>query len=113
MQREAIGRWAEYKGIQLGEVLIDEDQSGGTQDRPALKRGITRALNGETSGIVSWKIDRFSRNTEGALTDLRRLRDAGARLALVVEDIDTGTVYGEMIYTILPSVSQARPRRVS
>jgi DNA invertase Pin-like site-specific DNA recombinase len=107
VQREAIERWAEYKSITIGEWLIDEDQSGGTHDRPALKRGIERALGGETTGIVAWKIDRFSRTTEGGLKDLRRLQDADARLAFVVEDIDTATVYGKMVYTILLAVSEA------
>ena len=69
----------------------------GKADRPELTRGIDRALSGETSGIVSHKIDRFSRATEQGLGDLRRLRDADARLAFVVEDIDTATVYGRMI----------------
>ena len=107
VQREAIHRWAEYKGIEIGEWLVDEDQSGGTQNRPALTRGIERALNGDTAGIVSWKIDRFSRTTEGGLADLRRLQAADARLAFVVEDIDTGTTYGKMVYTILLAVSEA------
>jgi site-specific DNA recombinase len=107
VQKDAIARWADYKGIEIGEWLVDEDQSGGTQDRPGLKRGIERALSGETAGIVAWKIDRFSRTTEGGLTDLRRLEAANARLAFVVEDIDTATVYGRMVYTILLAVSEA------
>ena len=56
---------------------------------------------------MSWKIDRFSRQTEAALRDLRRLEGADARLAFVVEDIDTGTTYGRMVYTILLAVSEA------
>ena len=73
----------------------------------ALTRGIERALSGQSAGIVAWKIDRFSRTTEHGLRDLRRLKDAGARLAFVVEDIDTATVYGAMVYTILLAVSTA------
>jgi DNA invertase Pin-like site-specific DNA recombinase len=107
VQREAIQRWADYKGITIGEWLVDEDQSGGTQDRPQLKIGIERALAGHTAGLVSWKIDRFSRNSEGGLRDLRRLQAANARLAFVVEDVDTATVYGRMVYTILLAVSEA------
>ena len=34
-------------------------------------------------------------------------QEAGARLAFVVEDIDTATTYGKMVYTILLSVSEA------
>lgn len=107
VQREAIQRWADYKGITIAAWHIDEDWSGGTHQRPGLETAVARALAGETGGIVSWKIDRFSRQTEGGMRDLRRLQDAGARLAFVVEDIDTETVYGKMIYTILLAVSEA------
>jgi DNA invertase Pin-like site-specific DNA recombinase len=107
VQREAIERWASYKGVTILEWHKDEDWSGGTHQRPGLERAVKRCLAGETSGIVSANIDRFSRTTELGLRDLRRLEDAGARLAFVHEDIDTGSVYGKMIYTILLAVAEA------
>jgi DNA invertase Pin-like site-specific DNA recombinase len=63
VQREAIERWAAYRDVEVGEWHVDEDWSGGTQERPGLERAIDRAVTGETGGIVSWKIDRFSRYT--------------------------------------------------
>src|SRR4051812_38495058 len=89
IQREAIERWSEYKSIHIAAWHVDEDASGGTHKRPGLESAVERAVSGETGGIVSWKIDRFSRYTVGGLEDLRRLEDAGARLAFVSEDIDT------------------------
>src|SRR4051794_10467755 len=83
IQREAIQRWADYKGVRIADWHFDEDESGGTQDRPGLVAAIDRAVNGETDGIVAWKIDRFSRYTEGGLRDLHRLEEADARLAFV------------------------------
>jgi hypothetical protein len=50
---------------------------------------------------VSWKIDRFSRFTEGGLRDLRLLEGRGARLAFVTEDIDTSGPMGKLVYTML------------
>src|SRR5215203_5633078 len=101
VQREAIERWAEYRGVEILEWHVDEDESGGTQDRPGLDAARARALNGETGGIVSWKIDRFSRFTEGGLRDLRLLEDAGARLAFVAEEVDTSGPMGKLVYTML------------
>lgn len=101
VQREAIQRWADYKGVELAAWHVDEDQSGGTHDRPGLVAAIERAAQGETGGIVSWKIDRFSRYTEGGLRDLERLESAGARLAFVTEDIDTSGPMGKFVYTIM------------
>jgi len=105
-QRKAIERWAAYKGIHIASWHVDEDESGGTQERPALEEAIKSALSGEVGGIVAWKIDRFSRFTEGALGDLRRLQAAGARLAFVVEDIDTSGPMGKLIYTIMVAMAE-------
>lgn len=107
VQRDAIQRWADYKGIDIDAWHMDEDWSGGTQDRPALTEAVKRSLAGATGGIVCWKIDRFSRTTEGGLRDLRRLEAANARLAFVTEDIDTGSTMGKMIYTMLLAMSEA------
>ncbi len=101
VQREAIERWASYKTVQIDEWHVDEDWSGGASSRPGLDRAVDRAVSGQTGGIVSWKIDRFSRLTEQGLRDLRRLNEVGARLAFVVEDIDTSSPIGRMVYTIM------------
>jgi DNA invertase Pin-like site-specific DNA recombinase len=79
-QRAAIQRWAEYKQAEIVTEHLDEDESGGTQERPGLEAAIARALAGQTDGIVCYDISRFSRFTEGGLRDLRRLEEAGARL---------------------------------
>ena len=102
VQREAIKRWAAYKDVEVDEWHVDEDWSGGTHERP----GLERATAGETGGIVSWKIDRFSRYTEGGLRDLRRLEEAGARLAFVVEDIDTSGPMGKFVYTVMLAMGE-------
>src|SRR5688572_11965257 len=86
VQREAIERWAEYEGVRIAEWHFDEDEAGGTHERAGLELAVERALAGTTSGIVSWKSDRFSRFTEHGLRELRRLQAKDARLAFVVED---------------------------
>jgi DNA invertase Pin-like site-specific DNA recombinase len=106
VQREAIERWAEYKGVTIAEWHVDEDETGGTQDRPGLVAAVERAVNGETGGIVSWRIDRFSRYTEGGLRDLRRLQDRDARLAFVIEDIDTSGPMGRFVYTVMLAMGE-------
>jgi site-specific DNA recombinase len=106
VQREAVQRWADYKGVEITAWHVDEDESGGTHERPGLEAAVARALDGETGGIVSWKIDRFSRYTEGGLRDLRRLEEADARLAFVVEDIDTSGPMGKFVYTVMLAMSE-------
>lgn len=106
VQREAIERWAGYKGVTIAAWHVDEDWSGGTHERPGLEAAVERAVSGEVDGIVSWKIDRFSRYTEGGLRDLRRLEEAGAHLAFVSEDIDTSGPMGRFVYTIMLAMAE-------
>jgi site-specific DNA recombinase len=107
IQREAMERWATYQDVELARVFVDEDESGGTQDRPGLVAAIDRALSGQTDGIVVYNVSRFSRFTEGGLRDLRRLEEAGARLVFVQEQLDTSTARGKMIFTILLATHEA------
>jgi DNA invertase Pin-like site-specific DNA recombinase len=73
---------------------------------PVSSARFERAVAGETAGIDSWKIDRFSRFTEKGLRDLRRLEDSGARLAFVVEDIDTSGPMGKFVYTVMLAIGE-------
>lgn len=106
VQREAIAKWASYRGVMIAAWHVDEDWSGGTHERPGLEAAVERAVSGEVDGIVSWKIDRFSRYTEGGLRDLRRLEEAGAHLAFVSEDIDTSGPMGKFVYTIMLAMAE-------
>jgi DNA invertase Pin-like site-specific DNA recombinase len=106
-QRQAIERWATYQDVQIAKEWLDEDESGGTQERPSLERAIVRALAGKTDGIVCYDISRFSRFTEGGLRDLRRLKESGARLVFTQEQIDTSTWQGRLTYTLLLAMHEA------
>lgn len=70
VQREAVQRWANYRGVTIANWEVDEDQSGGTQDRPGLRRILERIDAGLTDGLVVWRLSRFARNVGGALGDL-------------------------------------------
>lgn len=101
VQREQIEKWATYKGLTISAWHVDEDRTGGDTNRPGLEAAIARVLAGETGGIVSARIDRFSRNTEDGLRSLRELEAVNARLAFVAEDIDTSGVMGQFVYTVM------------
>jgi DNA invertase Pin-like site-specific DNA recombinase len=105
VQREAIQRWADYREITIGEWHVDEDQSGGTQNRPGLIRAMDRIEAGETDGIAVWRLNRFARNVPGAIRDIERIQDAGGVFASVEEDIDPTGPFGSFVLTILLAVA--------
>jgi len=69
VQREAIQRWAEYRGVEIVAWHFDEDESGGTQNRPGLRAAMDRVERRETDGIACWRLNRFARNVSEALRD--------------------------------------------
>jgi site-specific DNA recombinase len=105
VQREAIARWAEYRGVEIAAWHVDEDESGGTQDRPGLRSAIERVESGETEDIACWRLNRFARNVAGAIDDVQRIQALGGHLAFVEEDIDPTGPFGSFILTVLLAVA--------
>jgi len=105
VQRESIQRWADYKGVEIAEWHVDEDESGGTQDRPGLVRAMDRIEAGDTDGIVVARLNRFARNVAGAIGDIERIQTAGGSFASVEEDIDPTGAFGSFVLTILLAVA--------
>lgn len=84
---------------------VDEDESGGTQDRPGLREAIQRIESSETEGIACWRLNRFARNVAGAIEDVERIQSLGGHLAFVEEDIDPTGPFGSFILTVLLAVA--------
>src|ERR1044071_5158576 len=69
--KRAKGLAAE-RGLTIGEVFTDLDESGGKLDRPGLNEVLRRVEAGESGGmIVAW-LDRLSRDSEHAHGLVRR-----------------------------------------
>lgn len=105
VQREAIERWAAYRNAEIIAWHVDEDESGGTQDRPGLREAIRRVESGETQGIAFWRLNRFARNVAGAIEDIKRVQEAGGELVFVEEGIDGQGPFGGFLLTVLLAVA--------
>jgi DNA invertase Pin-like site-specific DNA recombinase len=103
IQRKAIEEWGTRHGITITEVVVDEDQSGGTQNRPGLREVMRRIEEAETDGLVCYKLDRFARTVAGAYDDLERIKAADAHLVCVAdgEPIDTTTPGGKAMLGVM------------
>ncbi len=108
VQRESIQRWADYRGVEIAEWHFDEDESGGTQNRPGLRTAMARIEAGETDGLAVWKIDRFARNVHEAVRDIKAMQarpGIPAVFASVSEDIDPTGPFGDFILTVMLAVA--------
>jgi DNA invertase Pin-like site-specific DNA recombinase len=87
-QRAIIEQLAQAKGITLGEVVAEEDVSGKKGiDSRELGRLVRKVEEGTSSGIVCWRITRYSRDFIDGVMAAERVRAAGGRI--VAEDLDT------------------------
>jgi DNA invertase Pin-like site-specific DNA recombinase len=90
IQREEAVRWIEREGLSVGQIITDEDVSGGkaVEDR-GLAELIRRAEAGTSDGVVVYAMDRFGRDELDASIAVKRLHDAGTRVVSATEGIDS------------------------
>lgn len=105
-QREAITKWAEYRGITIGEWFEDLDRSGGTLKREGLQAVLSRIEAGETGGIVVSKLDRLSRSVVDGLATIERVEAIGGEVVSVSEGIDTTSANGKLQLTIFLAMAE-------
>jgi DNA invertase Pin-like site-specific DNA recombinase len=78
----------------VGEPFIDRDQSGGTMDRPEVKRVIERVETGKVDGVVCAYLDRWARTLE-ALEMIERWAGEGKIFLSARERFDPTTSQGK------------------
>jgi DNA invertase Pin-like site-specific DNA recombinase len=101
VQRHAIEAWAAERGVELVVHEPEENVSGGTMDRPIFNLVMARIRNGESGGVVVYKLDRFARTLVGGLATLTELTDQRALFASATEPLfDFTTADGRIFLQI-------------
>lgn len=104
-QQERIEAYAKFQSLRVLSVHTDEGISGRqTRRRPSLERAITETCE-HRAVLCVYSLSRLARSTKHALEISERIKDAGAQLALITEQIDTGTAAGKMFYTVLAAIA--------
>ena len=95
-------------------VYTDDGISGtSTAKRTGFNNMIDDALNGKIDLIVTKSVSRFARNTVDSLSTIRRLKDQGVEVYFEKENIWTFDSSGELLLTIMSSLSQEESRSIS
>ena len=95
-------------------VYTDEGISAtNTRHRDGFNRMIADALNGKIDLIVTKSVSRFARNTVDSLTTIRKLKEKGVEVFFQKENIYTLDSKGELLLTIMSSLSQEESRSIS
>ena len=107
MQTERIRAYATAKGLNLGEVLVDEGCSGKDLKRPALQELLARCDRGEVADVIVWKLDRLTRRTRHLLSLVDDVFLAKhIELHSVSESLDTSTPHGRFVLTLFGSLAE-------
>jgi DNA invertase Pin-like site-specific DNA recombinase len=107
VQREKIEAWARLHDVTLREIVEELDVSGARapEDR-RLETLIQRCERGESAGVVTWRVDRFSRSASDTLQAVKRIEQSGARLVGVEDGVDTSEATGKLVLTVLAGLAE-------
>jgi len=96
------------------DIYADSGISGTQSDnRDEFQRMITDATKGLIDIIITKSISRFARNTMDTLKYVRQLKDENVAIIFEKENINTLTMNGEMLLTILSSLAQQESESLS
>lgn len=98
----------------LAGIYADEATTGTTAFKRAdFMRLINDCQNGDVDMIITKSISRFARNTLDTLKYVRLLKEINVGVVFEEENIDTLTMDGELLLTILSSVAQQEVENTS
>ena len=86
--------------------------SAKTVDRPKLNEVMRRIEQGETGGVVVYKLDRFGRTLVDSLGLIDRIERAGGTFASVSDGFDLTTETGRLVLRIMLSLAEFELDRI-
>src|SRR5262245_50395626 len=92
--------------VALKDVYDDGGYSGGSMDRPALKRLMQEVEAGRVDVIVVYKVDRLTRSLADFVRIVEILDRAGASFVSVTQAFNTTTSMGRLTLNVLLSFAQ-------
>jgi len=96
------------------DIYADEGISGlSMKNRDSFNRMIADALLGKIELIITKSVSRFARNTVDCLSTVRKLKEKGVEIFFEKENIFTFDGKGELLLSILASISQEESRSIS
>jgi site-specific DNA recombinase len=114
IQEADCRRWAGMHGVTVGEVVLEEDVSGGVDpEERALERLLRRIESGESQGIICREVDRFGRDPISGCLAWERIANAGGRLVGAIDGIDSALPEHEEMFGHKMVTGKAYRKRVA
>lgn len=94
-------------------VFADEAFTGTKENRPGFQEMLDKCRTGEIEMIITKSISRFARNTVTTLRSVRELKALGVDILFEEEKINSMSIEGEFMLTLLASYAQEESRSMS
>ena len=105
-QADKLRAYAELHDLGAVTVIADPGWSGKNMERPGLTRLRDMVAAGHVSHVLTWRLDRLSRDLGDLITLADTFGKAGVALHSFTERIDLSSATGRMFYNILGSFAQ-------
>jgi len=105
-QLAALRTYVKSQDWEVADEYIDGGYSGGTDERPALKRLLIDADQRRFNIIAVCKLDRYFRNLRLLLNHLHHLEQLGIKFVSTQEGLDTSTPYGKFAVQIMGVIAE-------
>lgn len=109
-QRDACEKYIQIQKhehwVPVADQYDDGGFSGGTIERPALKRLLQDIKDGQIDMVVVYKIDRLSRSLFDFLNLVRMLDEHNVSMVSVTQQFNTSTPMGKLMINVLMSFAQ-------
>jgi DNA invertase Pin-like site-specific DNA recombinase len=106
VQTHELRRYCSARGWEIVEEIVDHGYSGGTENRPGLKRLMALARGREVDGVVVVKLDRLFRSLKHLVTTLDEFQALGILFVATKDNIDYSTPSGRLFVQVLASLAE-------
>ncbi|MGW2862539.1 recombinase family protein [Streptomyces sp. NPDC001205] len=111
-QEHTCRKYSEGTGDTIIDVLSDLDLSGKDFAKRKIGAIIARVAAGEADGVLVYRYDRFGRNIELSLTNLRAIESIGGVALSATEHFDTSTAAGRFARTNMLGVAEFQREQI-
>src|SRR5258708_32977989 len=105
MQTRELKEYIERRGWRLVGEFVDIGISGTKEKRPELDRLMSDAYKRRFDIVCVWRFDRFARSVSHLLRALETFKALGIDFISFSEQMNTSTLAGTMIFTVLGAVA--------
>jgi putative DNA-invertase from lambdoid prophage Rac len=106
MQREAIARAAQARGLAVDDWFSD-DYARDRYDRPGLGALRESARRGRLGVVWVWRLDRLGSGALALLTVVKELRTGGVQICSVSESFDSAGPFADCVLAVIGAMAES------